>query len=270
MIPAALADAVAAAEIAPLAQAVALIRPWLCDIRWLERWIEQGCVRLRDDPMHLPPVRASRNGRVRHLVFARTERVWISVTIVDPSTEPGDRLHMSGRHALIRPLDRALTGERFRLAGETIVPAGPVHCPVGAVVAIDERCEAVRLAPLPRPVMMLRAQVAPPGPVFARSFRVETGQPCASATVDEEHARTLMLLSLLRLQGRTDAAPHFARALEAPLPAQRWAVMREYLALDTAAALPALRQMADSEPDGHTRTVARRTLAMVATDPCPA
>jgi hypothetical protein len=265
----ALADAVAAADTAPLDRAVALIRPFLTDIGWFEALLGEECARIGADPLHLPAFRASRSGAARHLVFARTERVWVTATVVDPVRNPGTRLHFSGRHALCRPLNRAMSVDGYRIDGGRAVATGPRLCPPGSVIELDERRETLRLRPGDAPLLMLRAQIAPVGPVVSRLFDAGSGAPVAEAQADEGHARALMLLSLLRMQGRRDAADRFAAALEAELPAQRWAVMREYLALDTAGALPALRHMARTEAEDGVRMLAERTLAQIEAAPCP-
>nr|WP_218647401.1 hypothetical protein [Sphingobium lactosutens] len=263
-------EAVAAAQAAPLDRSVALIRPFLQDIGWLDALLDAECARIGADPLHLPAFRATRNGAARHLVFARTERIWVTVTIVDPIRDRGSRLHFSGRHALCRPLNRALAADRYRIDGGRAVATGSLLCPAGDLIELDERRETLRLRSGDVPLLMLRAQIAPQGAVVSRLFDIATGAPLAEAQADEGHARALMLLSLLRMQGRRDAADQFAAALEAELPAQRWAVMREYLALDTAAALPALQRMARIETEEKVRMLAERTLAQIAEARFPA
>jgi hypothetical protein len=267
---AALTASVQAAANAPLDEAVALVRPYLRDIGWLNTWLTEQVEQMRLDPLYLPPVRASLNGAVRHLVFVRTERIWVTATIVDLAVTPSDRLHFSGRHALCRPLNRPLLAEMFRLEGDCAVHDGAIDCQPGTMLDVDERYQAVRLARGVGPLMMIRAQVAPLGPVLSRGVDLVSGRTSALAHVDEGHARTLMMLSLLRIQQRHDAAPLFAAALDAPLPAQRWAVMREYLALDTAQALEPLTDMARADADGNVRALARQTLAQLEQPQCRA
>ncbi len=267
---AALGQAVAAAQDAPFGRALALIRPFLHDIGWFTDLLAQGCAAMTADPMHLPGFRASRSGAARHLVLARTERIWLSATVIDPVEQAGSRVHFSGRHMLCRPFNRALRGEGFRLEGERAVPTGPRHCAVGDVLELDERRETLRILPGDAPLMLLRAQIAGQGPVCSRIYESATGALVARADADEGHARALMLLSLLRTQGRSDAAAQFVQALDTPLAPQRWAVMREYLALDTASALPALRAMVQAESDAAVRALAARTLAQIEGVPCPA
>ncbi|WIW88763.1 hypothetical protein K3M67_01915 [Sphingobium sp. V4] len=265
-----LTAAVAVADTAPIEHAVALIQPFLEDIGWFEALLDKERARIAADPLHLPPFRASRSGAARHLVFARTERIWVTATVVDPAPDAHGRVHFSGRHALCRPLNRAMSADAYRIEQGRAVPTGPRLCQPGMVIAVDERRETLRFRPGEVPLLLLRAQVAPTGPVVSRLFDVATGAPLGQAQADEGHARALMLLSLLRMQGRRDAADQFAAEMDAGLPAQRWAVMREYLALDTGRALPALRAMAAREEDGAVRLLAQRTLTQIAGGSCRA
>ena len=270
MIPAALATALAAAQDAPAGQALDLIRPFLHDTGWFDALLADGCAAMAADPRHLPAFRASSNGATRHLVLARTERIWLSATVIEPTARVGTRVHFSGRYSLCRPLNRAMRGQMFALAGDRAVAMGERTVEAGEVMELDERRETWRIHADSSPLMLLRAQVAPPGPVAARIHDGATGASVATAQTDEGHARALMLLSLLRVQGRTDAAAQFAQALDAPLGGQRWAVMREYLALDTRAALPALRAMVDNDMDDAVRLLAAQTLGRLEAASCPA
>jgi HEAT repeat protein len=81
--------------------------------------------------------------------------------------------------------------------------------------------------------------------------------------LDERPARAQMLLTYLRLAGRTDAASCFAAAVRDDAFFVRWPAMREWLALDAPTALPHLRIMAQADPHAEFRTVARATLAMI-------
>lgn len=270
MIPADLAAAVAAAQDAPAGQAIDLIRPFLRDTGWFDALLVDGCAAMAADPRHLPAFRASRNGATRHLILARTERIWLSATVIDPTARMTSRVHFSGRHSLCRPLNRAMEGHLFTLAGDRAVAMGAHTVAMGDLLELDERRETLRIHAGETPLMVLRVQVAPSGPVRSHIHDGVTGAPVASAQTDEGHARALMLLSLLRVQGRTDAAAQFEAALETPLGGQRWAVMREYLALDTRAALPALRAMIDNDMDGAVRMLAAQTLGRLEGASCPA
>ncbi len=270
-----LARVVALAQNAPtLDAACAQIRPLLADIGWLDGLIGDQCRAMARDPLHLPPLRASRAGPMRHLLLARTERLWMTVTVIDPAegTENAGPIHFSGRYTLCRVMGAVpLRVQGFRLRGERAVATGEAMQAPGTVIALDERVAAWRIMPGERPVTMLRAQIAPPGPVMAHVHDSVGGARLSSSSGDEGYARSLMMLSLLRLQKRADAAPLFEEAVTAALPHQRWAAMREYLALDTAAALPSLENMAIRDADAEVRALAEATLAQ-AREPsrCPA
>lgn len=80
------------------------------------------------------------------------------------------------------------------------------------------------------------------------------------SSADEASSRTLMMLSLLRLMDRGDAASLFREALGSSHFYARWHAMREYLALDLGLALPHLRKMAEADPHPEVRVAAARTL----------
>jgi hypothetical protein len=77
---------------------------------------------------------------------------------------------------------------------------------------------------------------------------------------DEASSRLELMVSLLRLLDRTDAAPSIAALLDEPHFFTRWHVMRELLALDADLAFPHLERMAASDPHPDVRARARETL----------
>ena len=83
-----------------------------------------------------------------------------------------------------------------------------------------------------------------------------------AASTDEASSRVEMMVTLLRLMDRADAAPHIVALLDSPHFYTRWHIMRELLALDAEAALPHLRQMAKADPHPEVRQAAAQTLDM--------
>jgi hypothetical protein len=61
---------------------------------------------------------------------------------------------------------------------------------------------------------------------------------------------------------RGDAIPEITGLLESPHFYTRWHIMREFLAMDAAAALPHLRRMAAGDPHPEVRAAAGQTLAL--------
>ena len=82
-----------------------------------------------------------------------------------------------------------------------------------------------------------------------------------ASSTDEIGSRMQMMVSLLRLLDRRDAAPLIRECLASPHFYVRWHVMREFLALDAELALPSLREMAKSDPHPEVRSAAAQTLA---------
>lgn len=82
-----------------------------------------------------------------------------------------------------------------------------------------------------------------------------------ASSTDEASSRTQMMLALLRITDRRDAAPLFLEMLRSEHFYARWQAMREFLALDAQAALPHLREMVSADPHVEVRRVAAQTLA---------
>lgn len=81
-----------------------------------------------------------------------------------------------------------------------------------------------------------------------------------ASSADEASSRLELMVSLLRLLDRADAAPTIAALLDEPHFFTRWHVMRELLALDADLALPHLERMAAGDPHPDVRARAEETL----------
>lgn len=102
-------------------------------------------------------------------------------------------------------------------------------------------------------------------PITAEYDRDTLAFVSASST-DEASSRIQMMTSLLRTMEREDALPLMERELQSPQFYTRWHVMREMLALDAEAALPALKRMAAADPHPEVRATASQTLRMFFAD----
>lgn len=96
---------------------------------------------------------------------------------------------------------------------------------------------------------------------LAAEYDSVTLQFIGGSSADEANSRALMMLSLLRLMNRGDAASLFREVLASSHFYARWHAMREYLALDLGLALPHLREMARADPHPEVRVAAATTLA---------
>ncbi|MGQ0659997.1 HEAT repeat domain-containing protein [Sphingosinicella sp.] len=144
----------------------------------------------------------------------------------------------------------------------------------GEEILIDGRRESFVIEHACADMVYLQAMVRTGGaPVTAEYSRETLGFLSASST-DEVSSRIQMMVSLLRAMDREDALPLMEKELESPRFYTRWHVMREMLALDAEAALPALKRMAAGDPHPEVRAAAASTLATFFPDEqaaaCPA
>jgi len=90
-----------------------------------------------------------------------------------------------------------------------------------------------------------------------------------ASSTDEASSRVQMMVSMLRTMEREDALPLIEEALASPHFYTRWHIMRELLAMDADAALPALRRMAANDAHPEVRAAAQQTLDLFFEDTLP-
>ena len=145
-------------------------------------------------------------------------------------------------------------GGRCRKVGERRIEDGET-------VHLDGRSQGFVIEHATSDIVYIQA-VTPAGaaPVSVEYDSDELSFVAASST-DEIGSRMQMMVSLLRLLDRSDAAPLIRQCLASPHFYVRWHVMREFLALDAELALPSLREMAEADPHPEVRAAAAQTLA---------
>lgn len=266
-------DAVAADDAegaASVAQAL------LADTRWLAVLLAPLMTALADDPLYEPPLRVHRDAaRIGAILF---DHPAVSIAATTLSAEALSRapepraVVVPGRLAVVRyhraggarwrRWRAAPMAEGFTAAAEP--PCRPLPDRVlgdGMVVRQDGRVIGGLLAGASGDVTTLTATIRYGGAPMMREYTLPEGRLARVATLDDAGSRTAMLLTLLRRSGRHDAAECFEAASHAPAFHLRWGAMREWLALDIAAALPRLRAMAATDPHDEVRAAARTTLA---------
>ncbi len=92
----------------------------------------------------------------------------------------------------------------------------------------------------------------------------------SASGAEETSARVQMMVSLLRAMDRDDAFPIIEKTLNTPYFHARWHIMREMLALDAEASLPALRRMAEGDSHPEIRAAAQQTLDLFFSEEIPA
>lgn len=137
----------------------------------------------------------------------------------------------------------------------------------GDEILIDGRRQSFVIEHARSDMVFFQAMVRGGGaaPITAEYDRETLAFVSASST-DEASSRIQMMTSLLRTMDRQDALPLMERELESPQFYTRWHVMREMLALDAEAALPALKRMAAADPHPEVRATAEQTLRLFFAD----
>lgn len=250
----------------------------LADAEWVGALIAPLVAALADDPWFEPPFRVARDGLRIGTVLFENPAVSIAATVLSadalsaaprPQTVvvPG-RLtlthYVRAGNARLRLWDAEPMGEDF--SAETARPCRPAPDLVlrdGAVVRLDGRTRGHLIESAQSDVVTLNATIRAATAPYAREYAIGSGALVRIATNDDRAARTQMLLAYLRLAQRPGAQQRFAAATRDPAFFLRWGAMREWLAIDTRAALPRLREMAEADPNAEVRAAARATLALV-------
>ncbi|MFA6606922.1 MAG: hypothetical protein WCS75_07990 [Sphingomonas sp.] len=251
----------------------------LGDADWVGALIAPLVAALAEDPWFEPPFRVARDGLRIGTVLFENAAVSIAATVLSADAlaalPPPRTVVVPGRLTLTRYVragdarlrlwDAEPMGADF--SSETAQPCRavpPVGLVDGAVVRIDGRTRGHILTDARGDVVTLNATIRAATTPYAREYAIETGALVRLATNDDRAARTQMLLAYLRLAQRPGAEERFAEATRDPAFFLRWGAMREWLALDTRAALPRLREMAAADPHAEVRAAATATLALVA------
>lgn len=272
----ALEAAFASQDAADAEQAAATV---LADAAWVGALLEPLVAALAQDPWFEPSFRVARDGLRIGTVLFENPAVSIAATVLSADAlaalPPPRTVVVPGRLTLTRYVQAGQA--RLRLwdadpmradfSADTAAPcraAADLVLSDGAVVRIDGRRQAHVIADATRDVVTLNATIRAATAPYAREYAVDGGALVRIATNDDRAARTQMLLSYLRLAARPAATARFAEATHDPAFFLRWAAMREWLATDTVAALPRLREMAAADPNAEIRAAADATLALVA------
>ncbi|MGE0178422.1 MAG: HEAT repeat domain-containing protein [Sphingomonas sp.] len=136
----------------------------------------------------------------------------------------------------------------------------------GDEVMIDGRHQSFVIEHAAGDMLFFQAMVRLGGAPITAEYDRETLAFLSASSTDEASSRVQMMVSLLRTMEREDALPLMERELDGPHFYTRWHVMREMLALDAQAALPALKRMAADDPHPEVRATASQTLRMFFAD----
>lgn len=131
----------------------------------------------------------------------------------------------------------------------------------GEEIVIDGRFQSFVIEHASSDMVYFQALVRTGGAPVATEYDSRSLALIGTSSTDEASSRIQMMVSLLRAMERDDAFALIEEMLDAsPQFYTRWHIMREMLAMDAEAALPALRRMARSDPHPEVRAAAGRTL----------
>ena len=270
----------AAAEETP-DQAVARLRPWLADPRWLGARLRQALALLGADPFARPPLRiVGGGGGPGGLILAERGAIRLSLQLLpfEAAAPPMTTLFVPGRaaiHVLAAggadltlhhvALSAAEEAGAFTAGQASPCESDPARLLVaGETLDLDTARASFTIAGATGDVLLLELAVQPPSPLPMRAYDLATRRLVHVSASRRDSSFRQMALALLRTMDRRDAAPLFAEATHAEDFAARWSAMREFAALDPAAAQPRLSQMAASDPHPEVRRAAAATLALYA------
>lgn len=136
----------------------------------------------------------------------------------------------------------------------------------GEELVIDGRYQSFIIEHASSDLLYFQATVRPESAPIVAEYDSKTLSFVGASSTDEASSRVQLMVSLLRTMEREDALPLIEECLDTPHFYTRWHVMREYIAMDAEAALPALRRMADADPHPEVRAAAQQTLDLFFAD----
>lgn len=261
----------------------------LADSDWARELLAPLMGALAADPLFEPPIKVHRDAlRIGAALFdCPAASIAASVTSASAMARlpPPRTIVFTGRVAITRTV-RAGGARLRRWCADAMAPefnAGdaapcsvlePVRLEDGMIHRTDGRWQAQLICDAGADVVTLVATIRAGAAPLMREYDIHSGALLRVADADDRPSRTEMLLRFLRVAGRADAGACFDDATRAHGFHLRWAAMREWLALDAAAAANRLGEMACDDPHAEVRTAAARMLPIVkqrlAAAGCPA
>lgn len=261
---------------------------YLADSCWLEDMLAPLIGALGADPWFEPPFKVSRDRLRTGIVLLDCPAVTISATLTLASElnrlPPPATVVLSGRMTLTR----YARGGAARMQRWHAEPAGPAFSAAaaspareaaplvledGMLIRQDGRTAGHLLTGTARDIVALTATIKPGASPLMREYAVTDGTFVRAACADDAASRIEMLLTFLRVSGRSDAGTLFDNASRHPAFHLRWAAMREWLMLDAHGARSRLAAMHAQDANAEVRAAAGATLAALdrrLERPCPA
>lgn len=234
----------------------------------------------RQDPFFRPPFRASTSEVHKGLILFTRPSLSIQLAVLSAEALAAKRMFRSGASSIIFTGQRGLyhfvepkgaivslwrappTLPSFTLGAAgpcTLIERRPLRD--GETLEVDGARMSFIIDHAPCDLVYLQAHTPLDAAPLSVEYDSATRRVVGTASTDDAGSRTQMMLALLRLQDRKDAAPLFEKAARGEHFHARWQAMREFLALDAEAALPHLRHMARADDHPEVRAAARLALS---------
>lgn len=203
------------------------------------------------EPFGQPPLRHGHDRGCSTLLLARSGRAQLVLHAREPGRHRFAAVCYSDgerREAMLAGRARGRIVRRQRPFG--MFAMQPLTLQPGVRLALDLRGEALQVLAITRRLVSLRLHRSAPRPVPSREYDLASGTLLRQAAGDMCTSRQEAMLALLGRMGRTGAAPVMAEIAREPGDASlRWQALRECLALDTAAGLAVLGELACAAGD---------------------
>jgi hypothetical protein len=266
-------------------QVKAALLPYLAQPDWLNDLVARAISALSENPECQPPLRVIRSDVMTGMIIADTGYIAIAPLIIDAAklrqlqANTNQTVSFAGGHSLSYIV-------RSGGAGITLFSFDPSADPAcqkresrilhnGEIIACDDSRDSMMIHPGAADLSMIRVYIRTPKYAPVMEFCAQSGALIRQASNDDAGSRSQMMLTMLRHAAHPDAAHACAMLLACADADTRWQAMREWLAIDGRAALPALYSMAQSDADAAVRDAARATLCILQPEheraiPCPA
>lgn len=241
---------------------------------------------LAEAPLAQVPLRHFCDGTLATLLIARSGSVTLTVSALDGAAFARQAAAKSVSFPPNQSWEHVLAGQASGewidwhgvSGGQVRLETRPIELAPGSVVVRDSERRALRLNRIDGCLVTLRLQRRRADSVVTREYRLEDGALLHQAASNPRDSRLELAAALLGRMGRVDAAPLLAAlAVEQGSRAVRWQVLRECLALDTAAGFGALSAIARAPDDplavaaGALRAqLIERHPVLAELEPCPA
>lgn len=235
----------------------------------------------RRDPFFRPPFKMVTSAIHSGLLLLDSPQLMVSIGIIPlerlaakkAGSRGGTSIMFNGQWTLLRALKPGGASFSFWEAppvGAELSAEAAGQCRLverrplaeGETILLDGRRQSFVVEKATADLVLLQANVSVGAAPFLVEFDSKTLEFVGASSGDETDSRLELMVRLLRLLGAHEAIPVVRQTLSGANFHTRWQVMRELLAWDSEAALPALREMASGDPHAEVRETASKTLRL--------